>query len=217
VSLLIGQDNLRLFPTEVRRAGGMALFKSQFGTGWMASGNAGGMEATSSQDGECEDDALVFVAQESKNFQTPEFLSAEAMGVDLPRRCPSCKNCKECQFRTSAVSYKEDQEFHVILDGLKFDEERRKWTASYPFFIPPSELKDNYQQVKAYTERMEKRLIKQRRVEEFNSQFRDTVERGVFKELSEDELKEWKGPSITSRWWKPSRTARTLPHHCVYA
>jgi hypothetical protein len=82
----------------------------------------------------------------------------------------------------------------VILDGLKFNEERCKWTASYPFFIPPSELRDNYQQVKAYTERMEKRLRKQGRVEEFNSQFRDTVERGVFKELSEEELKEWKGP-----------------------
>jgi hypothetical protein len=115
------------------------------------------------------------------------------MGVDLPRRCPSCKNCKECQFRTSAVSYKEDQEFHVILEGLKFSEERRKWTASYPFFVPPSELKDNYQQVKTYTERMEKRLIKPGRVEEFNNQFRDTVERGVFRELSEEELKEWKG------------------------
>jgi hypothetical protein len=57
-----------------------------------------------------------------------------------------------------------------------------------------AELKDNYQQVKTYTERMEKRLIKQGRVEEFNSQFRDTVERGVFRELSEEELKEWKGP-----------------------
>jgi hypothetical protein len=194
VSLLIGQDNLRLFPTEVRRSGGMALFKSQFGTGWMASGNAGGIETLLSQDEEDKESALVLVAQESKNFQTPEFLSAEAMGVDLPRRCPSCKNCKECQFRTSAVSYKEDQEFHVILDGLKFNEERRKWTASYPFFVPPSELRDNYQQVKTYTERMEKRLIKQGRVEEFNNQFRDTVERGVFKELSEEELKEWKGP-----------------------
>jgi hypothetical protein len=41
---------------------------------------------------------------------------------------------------------------------------------------------------------MEKRLIKQGRVEEFNSQFRDTVERGVFRELSEEELRVWKGP-----------------------
>jgi hypothetical protein len=104
----------------------MALFKSKFGTGWMASGNAGGIETPLGQSEEDRESALVLLAQESKNFQTPEFLSAEAMGVDLPRRCPTCKNCKECQFRMSAVSYKEDQEFHVILEGLKFNEERRK-------------------------------------------------------------------------------------------
>ncbi len=44
VSLLIGQNNLRLFPVEARRSGGMALFKSEFGTGWIASGNAGGLD-----------------------------------------------------------------------------------------------------------------------------------------------------------------------------
>jgi hypothetical protein len=89
--------------------------------------------------------ATVLVAQETKHFQTPEFMLAKAIGVDLPNRCTSCKNCKECQFRTSAISYKEDQEYHVILEGLKFNEEKRRWTASYPFFIPPSELRDNYQ------------------------------------------------------------------------
>ncbi len=116
VSLLISQDSLSLFPVEARRSGGMSLFKSQFGTGWMASGNAGGIEPLAEQEKEADEGALVLVAQESKHFQTPEFLSAEAMGVDLPMRCPSCKNCKECQFRTSAVSYKEDQEFHVVLE-----------------------------------------------------------------------------------------------------
>jgi hypothetical protein len=136
VSLLIGQDNLRLFPTEVRRAGGMALFKSQFGTGWMASGNAGGIESLLSQSEEGKESALVLVAQESKNFQTPEFLSAEAMGVDLPRRCPSCKNCKECQFRTSAVSYKEDQEFHVILDGSSLVKKGASGQRPTPFSFP---------------------------------------------------------------------------------
>jgi hypothetical protein len=142
----------------------------------MASGNAGGIEPPAEKHKEVNEGTLVLVTQESKHLQTLEFLSAEAMGVDLPRRCPSCKNCKECQFRTSAISYKEDQEFHLVLERLKFNEERRKWTASYPFFIPPSELKDNYQPVKTYTDRMEKRLIKQGRVEEFNSQFRDTAE-----------------------------------------
>jgi len=88
--------------------------------------------------------------------------------VDLPRRCASCRNCKECQFRTSAISFKEDREYGAILDGLKFDEGRKKWTASNTFFIPPSELRDNYHQVESYTENMEKKLIKQNRVEEFN-------------------------------------------------
>jgi hypothetical protein len=38
VSLLIGQDNLSLFPTERRRVGNAALYMSRFGTGWIASG-----------------------------------------------------------------------------------------------------------------------------------------------------------------------------------
>jgi hypothetical protein len=52
VSLLIVQGNPRLFPMQVRRSGGMALFKSQFGTGWMASGNAGGIDAPADQEKE---------------------------------------------------------------------------------------------------------------------------------------------------------------------
>ncbi len=38
VSLLMGQDNLILFPTERRRVGNAALYMSRFGTGWIASG-----------------------------------------------------------------------------------------------------------------------------------------------------------------------------------
>ncbi len=38
VSLLIGQDNLSLFPAERRRVGNAALYMSRFGTGWIASG-----------------------------------------------------------------------------------------------------------------------------------------------------------------------------------
>jgi hypothetical protein len=46
----------------------------------------------------------------------------------------------------------------------------------------------------SYTERMEERLVKQGRVDKFNSQFKDTVDRGAFRELSKEELREWQGP-----------------------
>ncbi len=127
-------------------------------------------------------------------FQPSDFLTAGALGTDMPRRCKNCLKCKECQFRADSLTFKENQEYQVILDGLKFDEEKRKWTASYPFCIPPSELMDNHEQVYKYTLFQEKRLAKEGRTGEFNKQFYETVERGVFKEISRKEMKEWKGP-----------------------
>jgi hypothetical protein len=38
VDLLMGQDNFRLFPVEHRRVEDAALYRSRFGTGWIASG-----------------------------------------------------------------------------------------------------------------------------------------------------------------------------------
>ncbi len=127
-------------------------------------------------------------------FQPSDFLSAEALGMDMPRRCKNCLKCKECQFRADSLTFKENQEYQVILDGLKFDAKRKKWTAAYPFCIPPSELMDNQDQVYRYTLYQERRLAKEGRTEEFNKQFYETVERGVFKEISRDEMEKWEGP-----------------------
>ncbi|MFO0004959.1 MAG: hypothetical protein ACK559_27900, partial [bacterium] len=104
-------------------------------------------------------------------FQPSDFLSDEAIGTDITRRCKNCLKCKECQFRADSLTFKENQEYQVILDGLKFDEKRKKWTASYPFCIPPSELMDNHDQVYKYTLYQEKRLAREGRTEEFNKQF----------------------------------------------
>jgi hypothetical protein len=53
---------------------------------------------------------------------------------------------------------------------------------------------DIHDQVYRYTMYQEKRLAKEGHTEEFNKQFHETVERGVFKEISRKEMKKWKGP-----------------------
>jgi len=253
VDLLMGQDNFRLFPIEQRRVEDAALYRSRFGTGWIASGVPPGTKgqrpgngtvvsagmAVSAETTSCagvvgagltdrKEEAVAAgpagnaglsgssegpdgganragqltssvkaappVHRENGIFQPSDFLMAEALGTDMPRRCKNCLKCKECQFRADSLSFKENQEYQVILDGLKFDEKNRKWTASYPFCIPPSRLGDNYEQVYRLTLSQEKRLAKQGRTEEFNKQFYETVERGVFRELSPKEMGEWKGP-----------------------
>jgi hypothetical protein len=69
-------------------------------------------------------------------FQPFDFLT-ESLGTDLLRRCTLCRRCKECKFRTDSLTFKEEQEYQVILEGLKFNKERGRWRATYPFHIPP--------------------------------------------------------------------------------
>jgi hypothetical protein len=225
VSLLMGQDNLSLFPTERRRVGNAVLYMSRFGTGWIASGkpprarSSGNIrhvgvcviktadsEATDRLEPQEEDTAICAVSTVSQRwialplhveggiFQPYDFLTAESLGTDRPRRCTSCHKCKECKFRTDCLTFKEDQEYQIILEGLEFSKERGRWRATYPFHIPPTTLKDNYGQVFKYTLAQEKRLAKQGRTEEFNAEFYKTVERGVFREITKEEMAAWDGP-----------------------
>jgi hypothetical protein len=62
----------------------------------------------------------------SSLFHPPEFIPAEAMGTELPRRCPACKTCKECQFQIGSLSFKENTEYEVILSKLRLDMDRKK-------------------------------------------------------------------------------------------
>jgi len=123
-----------------------------------------------------------------------DLLSAEAMGTDIPRRWASCQNCKVCRFQATSLSFREDKEYSIILDGLKFDEKKKRWTASYPFCESSIILADNYKQVKGFTEGLERKLEKKGRVDEVNKQFYETVERVVFHQLTDEEIEDWDGP-----------------------
>jgi hypothetical protein len=127
-------------------------------------------------------------------FQPYDFLTTESLGTDLQRRCTSCRKCKECKFRTDCLTFKEDQEYQIILEGLEFNKEQGRWRATYPFHIQPSTLRDNYAQVFKYTLVQEKRLAKQGHTEEFNEEFYKTVEHGVFKEITREDMAAWDGP-----------------------
>jgi hypothetical protein len=59
VDLLMGQDNFRLFPIEQRRIEDAALYRSRFGTGWIACGRPPGQgdPATSAEGANCTGEA----------------------------------------------------------------------------------------------------------------------------------------------------------------
>jgi hypothetical protein len=186
IQLLIGMDHMEEAPREEERAQGVALYSSRFGTGYVTGGNMTyplGQEPTSVRVLSCR----------TTLFNPPEFIPAEAMGTELPRRCPACRNCKECQFPMDSLTFKENAEYEVILSKLRLDVERKQWIAGYPFNALVEKLIDNYGQARGCMSRMEARLLKKGRLEEFNRQFQDNVNRGVFKPIPREEADRYKG------------------------
>jgi hypothetical protein len=43
-----------------------------------------------------------------------DFMAAKARAKELPRRCPACKDCKECQFRLDSLLFKENTEYRKL-------------------------------------------------------------------------------------------------------
>jgi hypothetical protein len=186
VQLLIGVNRVDLHPKEVERTGRLALLLSFFGSRskWIITGDLEGHAK-----------GLAVVGALRQGHHVPlDFLTAEALGTETLRRCAACKKCKECQFRANVLSFKENAEYEAILNNLVYSQELKRWTASYPFVEDPNVLVDNKGQALACMRSLEKRLIKQKRLQEFNDVFQETVERGVFREITPEEMEEWEGP-----------------------
>ena len=83
----------------------------------------------------------------------------------------------------------------VIRRNLKLDVVENKWSTTYPYKTDPSILRDNRKQAEDILIRQEKRLKKNPEVQDqYRKQFQDFIARGVFREISEVEREEYKGP-----------------------
>ena len=178
VDLLVGINYPNLFPVQIASKGNLALYKSMFGSGFLVGGNVADRIPDPAK---CHHAAIV--AHGIAKSLVPDFLSAESLGVELPRRCRACQGCKECTYKATHLSWQENAELRVIEEGLSLDPVDKKWTSSYPYKKDPAVLPDNYNQAVGIMKSLERRLTKNNRLEEFNEEFSKTVERGVFVEV----------------------------------
>jgi hypothetical protein len=79
------------------------------------------------------------------------------------------------------------------LSKLKLDERRKKWVEASTFNAFLGKLINNYSQARGCMMKMEARLMTGR-LGEFNWQFHDNVDRGVFKQLTAEEARAYTGP-----------------------
>jgi hypothetical protein len=149
VDILVGICDVDLAPKEVHRAGRLILLQSKFGTGYLVGGRVGQGDSGPKLTGRA-------LKARINTFTPMDFISAEAVGTDVPRRCATCRHCKECEFKLQCLTWEENKQLETVEKGLKLDVEAKKWTASYPFTTPPTVLEDNYGQAVACMRSMEK-------------------------------------------------------------
>ena len=199
VDLLVGMNHVALQPVLDQVQGEVALYNSMFGSGKVLGGAVGSQGsmgigvrgAINSSAGSLNMNVIAHAQFGNVKF---DFLTTEAFGVDIPRRCAGCKTCKECQFKNHQISYAEMVELSHIENGLVYNANERKWTGEYPFHTDPGVLQDNYSQAFACMLSTERRLKKRGLLESFDCQFAETVARGVFKELTKTEIGSYTGP-----------------------
>ena len=190
VDLLIGMGNVSIMPTKVQVKNNLALFSSIFGSGKLLGGATRGGVVVSER---VEQLAHIVAHSEARDIRM-DFLSAESYGIDVPKRCANCKNCKECHHKNARLNFEDRMELECIEDNLSYDVANRKWTAAYSYKQDPSILKNNFQQAYACLQSTYRRLKKKGDLEAYNKAFFETVERGVFKEVSDEECKVYAGP-----------------------
>ena len=113
-----------------------------------------------------------------------DFLNIESMGVRCKPICGGCK-CGKCSLGSNYCTIKEQKEQNLIEKGLEI--KGNCWFATYPWIRDPKGLPDN--------KSTERRLLNNAEYAKmYCNQIKDMVDRKVADKLTEDELKEYKGP-----------------------
>ena len=80
---------------------------------------------------------------EAHLMSAKDFMEAEQLGTEPPKRCTSCRGCQTCTYPGWQMSEKETMEFTKAENGVVYEPTVKKFRIRYPYIEDPSVLKDN--------------------------------------------------------------------------
>jgi len=185
VDLLIGFSCAAYHPVKVEGVGHLLLMKNRFGH--IIAGTHPGIKETARK---LVKHAVVLHVE----AQMEEFHSIESLGVRCNPKCGGCR-CGKCQTGGKDMTLVEEKEYELIKSGLVFNQITGRWLANYPWIIDPRNLSNNRQFALAILKSTEKRMNRnQLYAETYQKQIKDMLDRKVARKVTEQELREYKGP-----------------------
>ncbi|KAJ8019238.1 hypothetical protein HOLleu_42307 [Holothuria leucospilota] len=181
VDLLVGFEYAGYHPVKAQACGHLVLLENQFGRCIGGSHPSLELEQT-----------MGLHIHHIRITKFDEFLSIESMGISCVPRCGGCK-CGKCPVGARNLTLQEERELHQIENNMTRTEGR--WVAKYPWIKDPKDLPDNRQVAVATLKSLEKRLGGDpEKAKAYDLQIDDMLQRGVAREIGEEELLEYKGP-----------------------
>ena len=130
-------------------------------------------------------------------FHEPHsFIMGEELGTESIPKCGGCK-CGNCPIPGHNLSFKEEQELHMIRSNLEYNQENKQWITAYPWLVDPSTLPDNYAAAAATLRSTERSLARDPSwAASYSEQIDDMVARKAARKLTPEEIQQWQGPSF---------------------
>ena len=187
IEILLGSPILKvhdhdLWPVEVKRGVGFRVMKSPLSPKLVV---------------HCFTDGQMFGMRDGAQFAIfkaglvsswEEYFAIDQLGTAPVKFCAGCRGCVICRDKNRSSSLRGELEDSLIQENLEYSEEDKKWYATYPKKRDVKMLSDNYNLAKKLSEKLEDRLIKADRLEDFNKSFQQQIDLGVYKVVPEDEL-----------------------------
>ena len=224
LDLLIGSDLAHLHPKSVADVGSLSIMKSKFSTGWtmmghhkdhlILTGKEKGVKANVCAVKKIKvtdffDTKITSNMAGTKDLQFLDAVSTESIGVNVAPKCSSCKakteNCTECKLKAEMMTYLEFLQDQQINENIEKLPDKNQYVASYPYTKEIFNLLPNKEIAMKRAENLEANLLKHPNdLQQLNESLFDSFSRGVFRFISEEEIKKWTGQT------------HYIPMNCVY-
>ena len=215
IDLLIGLQYAAFHPVRRKVSGHLILMSSEFGGNVIAGSHPNVKYTPGEITQACLQSRNAIVMHAVRRVES--FFEIEGLGVMCEPRCGGCK-CGTCQLGGKNMSLKEEAEYHMIVEGVQFDETRGRWLANYPWVKPPEELPDNRNMAMAILRSTEKRLLRNKdHADTYNEQIHDMVRRSAARHVSNEELVNYTGGKFyISHFDVLNPKSRSTPCRIVY-
>ena len=134
----------------------------------------------------------------TKDYQFLDAVSTESIGIDVKPKCKSCKvitgNCKECKLISQSMSYLEFLQDQQIEEQIEKIPNAPGYIASYPYTSEVNLLLSNEDICMKRAITVEANMMKKPDdLKQLNAVIKESFDNGVFRWLSDEELKTWTG------------------------